>query len=235
MIFREWLRSLVDLIYPPECIHCRYDLDGDSHVFCSACLEQIELIDPAYRCPHCFAEQFEGKACHRCRKQDPICSGVAAAFEYEGPMASVVRQLKYASRPYLAKGAGAYIAAQWTRLGWPTPDAIVPIPVTFSHWLVRGYNQSQLLAESFASIIDCPIYDILKKRSEDFSQAGLTREQRLRLAAGSIGLRKEADLAGKRILLIDDVMTSGATLKRCAQALYSLTPEDIYFISVCRA
>ena len=67
---------------------------------------------------------------------------IAAAFDYVGPAASLVKKLKYGNQPYLVKGMAGYLVAQFNELQWPFPDAIIPVPLSFSHWLERGYNQS---------------------------------------------------------------------------------------------
>jgi ComF family protein len=160
---------------------------------------------------------------------------IAAAFDYEGPAATLMRQLKYGGQSYLAQGAGAYLTAQFLRLEWPMPDYIIPVPMSFMHWLDRGYNQSLLLAESMGEMIQRPVQDILYRRSGDYSQAGLSRWQRQELDGRTIRLNATLDLRDKTVLLVDDVMTTGSTIRKCAEVLMEAAPARIYGLVLCKA
>lgn len=175
------------------------------------------------------------RLCAPCSKQPPIIDRIAAAFDYAGPPATLIRKLKYAHRPYLAKGAGAYLAAQFLKLDWPLPDLIIPVPISLSHKFERGFNQCLLLAEAFASIIEKPVADILRRRSGDYSQAGLTREQRTAYDGSSLYLKSGVSVCDKTILLIDDVMTTGSTVRKCGEVLRQGCPSSIYALVVCKA
>lgn len=236
-ILNKATKSVLSLLYPPLCIHCKEGLYSDIHLLCANCLDLLELIDPSERCPYCFSSSYciENKVCGDCRKRHPIFNGLAASFDYVGPAATLIRKLKYSDQVYLAKGCGAYLAAQFLRLDWPMPDVIVPVPIAFTHWLERGYNQSLLIAESLSTLLNCPVQDALWRKSGDYSQAGLSLAQRRKLEGNNIYLRKNQKLQDKTILLIDDVMTSGSTMRKCAEALLSDCPMNIYGLAVCRA
>lgn len=197
----------------------------------------MELIEPLERCPYCFSADFvpEKLICLNCIKSPPLLNGVATAFEYAGPAACLIRRLKYSDQSYLAKGLGAYLAAQFLHLNWPMPDFLIPVPIAFTHWIDRGYNQSELLAYSMADLLKCPVKNALKRKSGDYSQAGLSRKQRMQLDGALIYLKKDQQLQDKCLLLVDDVMTTGSTLRKCAEALMEDCPSSIYGMSVCRA
>jgi len=160
---------------------------------------------------------------------------MGAAFDYEGPATSLVRHLKYANRPYLAQGMAAFLVVQFDQLQWPIPDALIPVPLSFTHWLQRGYNQSRLLAEEMGRLLTCPTWNALKRRSGNFSQAALTLEQRKSMDSQSFRRNLMYPLQGKVLLLIDDVMTSGLTLQRCAETLSTGDPAALYALAFCRA
>jgi ComF family protein len=142
--------------------------------------------------------------------------------------------MKYGNQRYLAEGMGAFLFAQFEQLGWPIPDMIVPVPISWLRRMDRGFNQSLLLAKELANYIDCPCEDILKRRSGDFSQAALSLEQRQGLVGDSFYLSDKANIKGKTILVIDDVLTSGSTLHRCAEALMEGVPNRLYGLTFCR-
>lgn len=237
MSLRQFIRSFKDLLFPPLCIHCRESIDEEFAYLCTECTRLLQLIDPKERCPRCFSQDYcaESKRCSCCQPGELALHRLAAAFDYIGPAASIIRKLKYGNQPFLAKGAGAYLVAQFFQLEWPMPDLIVPVPISFTHWLERGYNQSGLLAETVSQILGIPEVSVLTRKSGDYSQAGMDRKQRKTLTSESLLLKKEHQLYDKRILLIDDVMTTGSTLQRCAEVLYEGCPADVYALTFCRA
>lgn len=232
------VKSFLDLVYPPLCLHCKATLEHENPVFCNDCLQLMTPVDPSERCPYCFSFEFSSlteKCCRRCIENPLLFDRIAAVFDYEGPPATLVKQLKYGGQIHLAHGGGAYLAAQFITLGWPIPDVVVPMPASRLKRLERGYNQSALLAEAFAEIIGRPVTDIMHRKSGDFSQAGLDFEQRLKLQSSTFDVKPNVKLHGKTVLLIDDVMTTGTTLKCCAEALRLAFPKQIYALTVCRA
>ena len=230
-------KAFFNLVYPPLCLYCKETVQTEEHLLCFSCLTLLQLIDPSERCPYCFSSQFciEKRLCPECIRKPPILNGIAGAFDYAGPAACLIRKLKYADLPYLANGCGAYLAAQFLQLGWPMPDLLIPVPIATTHWIERGYNQSLLLAQSLSKILNRPVQEALIRKSGDYSQAGLSRQQRLELESNLFFLKKSQQLADKNILLIDDVMTTGSTLRKCAEILQEECPSTIYGLTVCRA
>lgn len=229
-------QSFVDLVYPPFCLHCEESMPGAA-LFCAPCLELLQVIDPKERCPYCFSGDFDRwqPCCAACYQRNHRLHRMAAAFDYEGPAATLVKRMKYGGMPYLAKGAAAFLVVQFAALGWPFPDCVVPVPMDALKRLDRGYNQSALLAAHVAKLLQCPVKEVLKRSRGSFSQAGLSHQQRLELDATVFEAVPDADLRDKCVLLIDDVMTTGSTLGRCAEALHELYPKAIYALAVCRA
>jgi ComF family protein len=228
--------SFLHLVYPLHCLHCEELLAPDQPLFCQSCAFLLEMINPEERCPSCFnLIQEEALVCLQCRKNPPLFSQMGAVFDYVGPAASLIKKLKYSNQPHLAKGAGAFLVAQFEHLKWPLPDAIIPVPLSFTHWIDRGYNQSALLAEQVANLLQVPVWQALQRRSGDYSQAGLTLAQRQTLEGKHFKLQNTYELADKTLLLIDDVMTTGSTLKRCAEVLIEACPLQLYALTFCRA
>lgn len=230
-------KALSDLVYPPACLHCRDSLDVDSPVLCKACLQLMEMIPPDERCLKCFSPDLHPKMkiCPHCLKKPLLFDGIAAVFDFLGPPATLVKKMKYSNMPYLAEGLAAYLTAQFFRLNWPLPDAIIPVPLSWVHHMDRGYNQSELLARSFASYLQRPVINGLKRQSGDFSQAMLNRDRRLLLDKEKFRNGNFLIPANQTLLLIDDVLTTGSTLYRCAEALQGYYPQKIYALVVCKA
>jgi ComF family protein len=158
---------------------------------------------------------------------------MGATFDYKGPIVTLIKKLKYGNQPYLSKGIASFMGAQFVNLNWPLPDIIIPVPQSLSRIFTRGYNQAELLSETLSEILQCPVQKALLRLSGDYTQAALSKEQRTNLTGNSIRLKKKQMLQDKVILLIDDVMTTGSTLKRCAEALLEDCPNSIYALTAC--
>lgn len=236
-IFFELRNSFLHLFYPAFCLHCKESLPPASFVLCSDCASLLDLIFPESRCPNCFEplNEKEETICDDCRMNPSPFFRIAAAFDYEGPAATLVKNLKFGNQPQLAKGMAGYLVAQFLALQWPLPDAIVPVPLSFFHKLERGYNQSELMANEVGKILNRPVWNLLKRKSGDFSQSALSLEMRASLK-GSCFRKKHTryELQGKILLIIDDVMTSGMTLQRTGEILQADHPSMLYALTFCR-
>lgn len=228
-------KSFLHLVYPSRCLHCETLLPPEPVVLCGECALLLEMIDPDDRCPTCFNYLFESfPICESCAQYPSLFSAVASVFNYEGPASSLVKRLKFSNHPYLARGMAGFLVTQFEILGWPMPDVLVPVPIPFSRWLERGYNQSALLAQEMSQLLKCPVWSVLKRKSGDFSQSLLNAEQRKKLSGQCFHLRSQYSLEGKNVLLIDDVLTSGLTLQRCSETLWAGNPASLYGLTFCR-
>lgn len=245
--FKRGLSNISHFFYPGSCLHCGALIRSQSQLFCGPCIEAFELIDPKGLCPACFKNESTpgGRWCQGCHGEESLYDAVAACFDYRGPPASAVKALKFGGMPYTSKILGAYLALQLTRLNWRWPDLIVPMPLSFGRWMERGYNQSALLAGDLGGLIGVPVRPLLGRRQGSFPQAKLSGEQRRRLDEDVFVLRRpfklpvfnrglEINPEGKNILMIDDVFTTGTTLRRAASTLLALKPATLYALTVCR-
>ena len=232
------IQSFSHLIYPSFCLHCEKPLEESSKIFCSACFSHLALINPLERCSFCFSEKQNQKIrCKECYDRGLGVFGVASAFDYGGPAETLVKRFKYSGKGYLAKSAGGFLLAQFSQLEWPIPDIIIPVPLSISHFMIRRYNQSFLLAQELGKFLERPVQNILKRREGDYSQARLSKKERRQLSEDSIYLKSKKSsslLKRKTILLVDDVLTTGTTIKRCAEAIFEGDPAVIYAITLCR-
>jgi competence protein ComFC len=237
-LYARCIKAFLRFIYPTFCLHCRVPLEEKLNLFCYDCLDLLEFISPDERCPYCFSSEYsqERRICSgECKLHRRYLYRMGAVFDYLGPASTLIRALKYGNQPYLAKGAAALMLKQFLNLNWPLPDKIIPVPLPFNRWFYRGYNQSELLAQAFSKLIDRPILKALRRNSGDFSQAGLSREQRIQLSSNSFRLIKNLSVEDQMLLLIDDVFTTGTTLQICAETLQSAHPASIYGLTLCRA
>lgn len=234
---RKVFSSFLNLLYPPLCFACEQALGSGKNLLCLNCQSLMQVVDPSERCPLCFSQNYsiETQRCSECTDRIPKFRGVASAFDYIGPPATLLKKYKYSNQPFLAQGLAAYLALQFLQLDWPLPDFIVPVPSPIVKQWSRGFSQTLLLAQELANILKVPVLDALIRESGDYSQAGLNRDQRKMLQGKSIRLNVQNVLQGKTILLIDDVYTTGTTLSCCAQVLNQSFPSSLYALTVCRA
>jgi ComF family protein len=237
MMLRKFWQSFLALVYPPQCLQCRGQIRQPEVLFCESCSSLLEILESQGRCNGCFSARTNlvSGLCTLCEHRPLYFSSVAAAYDYVGPAARLVKCLKYANMPFLAKGAAASMVTQMSLLDWPLPDLIVPVPIAWNHWLERGYNQSYLIAKAMGKLLSVPVYDQLTRKSGDYSQAGLSLEQRLQLSGSRINKKKGAIFRSKNILLVDDVITTGSTLFSCAEVLKASGSKSLRAITLCQA
>lgn len=228
------VQKLLNFVFPPKCLHCHVSIE-EHRWLCVSCSELIDILAPEGRCFTCF--QVKGER-HSCNQGSPFYLQ-AAVCDYAGPAATLVKKMKYGGMPFLANSIAAFLVVQWIKLGWETPDYIMPAPISKMRRYERGYNQAALLAEAMSSHLKIPVLDILRRRSGDYSQAGLSLEHRTQLNAESFYLKKMPGtkllelLGDKKILLVDDVMTTGTTLRICGDLLQSYAPQALYALTFC--
>lgn len=228
--------ACLSLTYPPKCLHCKTPHLAAGLHLCEGCVSLLSLLEAQHRCRHCFVETgVNSPLCHKCRHSPSFLKSVACACEYQGPIQTLLCNLKYGSQAFLAKSLAALMTAQFVQLEWEIPDLIVPVPISWMRKLDRGFNQCELLAQEMGKFLECPVRPLLKRTAGDWSQAGLSHSQREDLSPKSFLLTSHEPLYGKTILLIDDVLTTGTTLHHCAETLAHAYPTKIYGLTLAKA
>ena len=212
---QQWL----DLLFPPRCAGCR----KSGHVLCADCLRAIPLLQPPF-CQHCGSPSAAGDMCQSCRYHAPRLHGLRAVSLFEEPLRSYIHALKYNGNTRLAEPLGRLLAQTYTLTGFQV-DAIIAVPLHSERQRQRGYNHAELLAEVCASLVGVPLdNDMVRRQRATPAQVGLSASQRLQNMAGAFHCAPTymaGALRGRRILIIDDVCTTGATIEACAAPLYA--------------
>lgn len=207
------MRALLDLLFPPRCAGCRALVAGDEP-FCPPCRETFAEL-PAAHCPTCGEPDVEGPCAH-CQAEPPAFERACAPFLHGGALADAIHRLKYEDRPHLAAPLSSLLApAIAADLAWC--DLIAPVSLHAARLRSRGYDQALLLARSLAVGANRPVEARAVRRVRATTpQVGKDRAQRRENVAGAFA--GSPQLAGKKVLLIDDVLTTGATAHAAAQA-----------------
>ena len=237
---RAW-RSALDALFPPRCGGCRRFSEA---VFCERCRSQtVELRGPNCQiCGLLFDPLARGAAvCARCRAQPPAFERARAAWVFEGAPRALIHRFKYERRfalaarlaPPMARTRGAREMLE----AWQ-PQFLVPVPLHASRLRARGFNQSALLARELSLACGVPTLELLQRTRPTPPQVGLARKERQHNVRGAFAtdayLWEKHRVKGARILLIDDVFTTGATLGECAQTLQKAGAAAIGALTIAR-
>lgn len=209
---RQLGRQLGDMLLPGHCLLCSTASGAD--LLCPGCAEDLPRL-PAKLCPLCSEPTTHGERCGACLRKAPHFSSSIALFRYEFPTDRLIQALKYAHQLAVAAWLGKLLAQ---RLANHSCDLIIPLPLHPERLRERGFNQSVEIARPLARARKMPLsLDALVRVRPTAAQAELALDKRAGNVRGAFECK--ADPSGRRVLLIDDVMTSGATLDECARVL----------------
>jgi ComF family protein len=231
------LRATLDLLLPRTCVCCDAALsDGEHRVLCTVCIGRLMRM-PAPWCNRCGHPRTSG-SCRWCELLPPFVRAVRSVCWVPGGTAGeMVHKLKYSGWTALAEP----MAEQMARLNFPEDvteerDLLVPVPLAPARARERGYNQSELLARVLGRCWDVPVREVLVRQRATETQTRLTPGDRLRNVAGAFAtIRRREELAGRHVVLVDDVVTTAATLNACATALHSGGARIISYVTFGRA
>lgn len=223
--------GILQAVYPRHCPVCD-DIVRRGGMICLECMDKLKLLTPPW-CMRCGRKAEEGEEyCRDCRERGHLFDRGRALYEY-GSAAESIYRFKYAGRREYADFFGGQIAdylGDFIRAA--RPEAFIPIPLHWRRRAGRGYNQAQLLAEAVGRRTGIPVYDGLLARTRDTApQKDLNpKERQNNLKKAFIMQRNDVKL--KRILVFDDIYTTGATIDEAARALKAGGAEQICFITL---
>jgi ComF family protein len=206
---------LLDFVIPRSCAGCDSPVNGDA-VWCEPC---SEAVVPLKR----NIEEYTPQG-HR----------VLAPFSYEGPVAKAIHRLKFSNRPELAHSLGQRLATEVVLARIPSGATIVPVPTTPERIVERGYNQSALLASAMSRKSGIRLIPTALRRNHSAPhQVGADKAQRARQVAGAF-TADSGIIANAKVILVDDVVTTGATSAACAKAIEAAGGQLIAVVAVAR-
>lgn len=218
---RSSFNDFLDLIYPPRCGGCG---DTGKGWWCNACDQRLTRYDAVSSL-----------------RRLPLASGlpeqtmpVISAALFAPPLREAIHAFKYEGAPQLAEAFGRHMAIAWRASGMAA-DVIAPVPLHPSRQRERGFNQSERLAQQVAVLSGAPLMtDALKRTRRTEQQAHLSASERKANVAGAFDARPDR-VRGLTVLVVDDVLTTGATLIECATALYGAGAHHVISLTLARA
>ena len=213
---------LADMVFPKNiyCIACNAPLKGDDPMsLCGDCRKELLLGQPAV-CRRCgrFARYPAANFCEGCAAREPLYDRGSAAVVYEGSARKILYGLKYGGKGYLAENIAAIMEPVLPAAS--SYDMIIPVPMHKSKKSERGYCQTTLISKHLAKKSGKPAEtDNLVRIRRTESMSGLHRGNRAANVRGAFEVKDPGALAGKRILLVDDLLTTGSTADECARIL----------------
>jgi len=235
----ELLEAAVSLLYPPVCTICGTSIRAGEYL-CDQCeAKAVRIIAPF--CEKC-SEPFDGSikgpfTCANCAHRTIYFEAAVAAYRGRGIVRQIVHEFKYGRHIHLR-----HLVARWLhaalddeRLCGHRFDVVVPVPLHPARQRERGFNQASLLVELLSAQTAIPPKPLLERTRYTTTQTALDRSERMENLHNAFRLRKNANVRGLRVLLVDDVLTTGSTLNECARVLKRAGAFSVHAATAARA
>jgi ComF family protein len=220
--------AALDLLYPPRCALCK----RIKEFLCETCSNSLARARP-WRCDACWLP-LRGAGCDTCAEHPSSLDRLRSVFRYEGDVRRLVHAFKFGGESSLGRTLAGHLRYCYEEHGLET-DMVTSVPLTTLRRRHRGYNQASLMARELAHELNQPFAEVLRRRGNAGPQArSKTAEERRSNVIGAFLPGGRADVAGLRVLLVDDVATTGATLSACAGVLKSLGAAQVVGLTLAR-
>ena len=208
------------------CDICGREVFADERI-CADCMKALPVI--ALRCPVCGRRVREEGVCSACKAHRPVARRALSRFTHEGEAARLVRRYKGGER-YLARTLAGQLLPLMAQ--YPDTDALVPVPMTAHAKRRRGFDQTLLLAQELSALCAVPVLCAAQKRRETAPQKALTRVERAKNLEGCFFVPDRSAVKGKRLLIVDDTYTTGATADELAATLLRAGAKQVDVLTV---
>ena len=229
-IWQQFRQALLDLVFPPRCVGCR----RPGTWLCPECKGGIERITGPL-CPCCGRPVAQSdRPCSMCRRRADRIDGIRSAAYFEGVLREAIHRFKYRGGQALAQPLGQLMVEHWSDYNIPA-EVLIPVPLHPTRLAERGYNQAALLARELGANIGLPVEaSSLTRIRATALQVNLDVAARRENVRGAFRCLDDR-MAGRRVVLIDDVCTTGATLSACALALREAGVGSVWAYTLARA
>lgn len=225
------INILMRLLYPPKnkCILCGVK---DPKPLCNICRASIEFIHErqCLKCGKGLSDSYDKNICPDCMERSYSFHSAYSCFYYKGAGRELIHKLKYEGRTDVACVLAKYMADTACAENLKT-DAIVPVPIFESKIKKRGFNQALVIGEHLSRLLSIPIWDCLIRTRDTKEQYGLNKLDRRLNVIDAFSLNMLYNVNNKRILLIDDIYTTGSTVDECSKVLQTGGAKQIYVLT----
>lgn len=213
-----------------RCMVCGREI-FDGGYFCSDCKNQLPLNDSNI-CDKCGRKTIQNQpVCTTCKQTEQCFDKARSTFVYSKPINQFIQKLKFYHKKFYAEILGEYLSVTYFKHMF-TPDVITYVPMTAKSQQKRGYNQSKLLAIELSKRVNVEVIDCLEKIKETKRQLKLTKSQRIKNLQGAFKVTNKILVKGKRVLLVDDVLTTGTTANTVIEKLLKAGAIGVDVITV---
>lgn len=248
MSIRRYLETLLGLLYPQErpCLSCggpipetspgrREGLFWQEKGLCAGCENQLLPMEPPY-CLLCGRQILQPGRCPECERETAFVLSRSYG-KYEGVLRELLHRFKFSREEDLLTVLGPCLTAAWDlHMAHFSIDVLVPVPAHEQRLKERGYNQAERLARHLASYANIPCIPALQRHLHLKGQATRDRNERLKALQGAFSLNADwqGHISGKRVLLVDDIYTTGSTAEACSGMLREAGAAQVYMLTVAR-
>lgn len=227
-----FLEGLLEIAFPPACLACGNVLPASAH-FCQVCAEEVERL-PEPHCRRCAEPGDFERVCPRCELRPPPFTRAFAPFAHHGPIARAIHRFKYEDRPELAPGLARMLVEESRNFLAASPEVLCAIPLHADRFRARKYDQARLLAREAARLMgrQYPLDGLARRRATQ-RQVGLAESEREQNVAGAF--HASEPVRGRRVLLLDDVFTTGATARAAGAAVLEAGAKEVQVLTLARA
>jgi ComF family protein len=237
---RGWWLAALDLVFPAICPVCDGPLGaGRRDPLCGRCWDAMPRLAPPW-CERCGRQFFTfapsapaaSGVCQSCATESPAYAWARAATAYDGVVRDALHAFKFGGKRALARPLAALIVETLGDHASDEIDALVPVPLAPARERERGFNQAELLAERLAPALDVPVERWLRRTRATSPQTELSATERRANVRGAF--RASAAVDGRAVAIVDDVLTTGATVSECARALAAAGARRVGVLTVAR-
>ena len=238
-MFKPAFDKLISLIFPerPPCPVC--GIPGSRPGICRGCFEELCLFKKSPTCPKCGRFPLHpippggSNLCSECREDPPLFDLARAVGPYEDLLKENIYQFKYFGRRSLAEPLAALMTELFlAEKRWQQADAFVPVPIGPEKLLTRRFNQAELLAVEMGRVLRMPVINLLERRFDTVTQSKLTKQERRLNLRQAFKLTSPRDAVGKRLVLIDDILTTGTTADECTATLKAGGAAEVFVLTL---
>jgi ComF family protein len=235
---KKFFKKITELLFPNQCLYCNH-LIGQEGAFCNSCWQKLQFItDPKCNiCSHPFEFQItDNLTCAKCLNNKPSYDKVITLFRYNQIIKKVIGDFKYYDNTFLSKKLAQNLINKHSP-ELSEIDLIIAIPLHKKRLRKRKFNQAILIGKEVSKVLNKRfINDLLLRIKNTTAQAGLRKKQREKNLQGAFALNKKYQemIKSKKILLVDDVMTTGTTLENCAKILKKFGAKEVTVLVIAK-